>query len=91
MEWQTIIVAITPVLIEVIKWAAPKIPGKIIPIVAPALGAMADMAGSYAGLWASNPIAGALLGMAGVGLRELYDQLMKSKIAAGDAQTPPTT
>lgn len=71
---QPIIIALTPVIIAAVKMLIPKIPKAALPIVAPLLGAAADIAGHYAGLWQSNGAVGAVLGMAGVGLREAYDQ-----------------
>jgi hypothetical protein len=46
-----------------------------LPIVAPVLGALADIALHYAGVSTLGPTFGALLGSAGVGLREIQDQI----------------
>lgn len=82
MDWQAVIVAVTPLVIAAMKWIAPKVPSRIIPVLAPAIGAAVSILGHYTGIWTGDATAGALLGMAGVGLREMYDQLMKPNITA---------
>ncbi len=71
----TLIAALTPVLIAGAKALAPAFPRRLIPILAPILGAALEIVGYYAGLTAGNPLVGALLGAVGVWLRELVDQL----------------
>jgi hypothetical protein len=64
-----------PVLIALLKLVAPNLPTLWLPILAPILGAGADIALHYAGVSTLGAVWGALLGSAGVGLREIHDQL----------------
>jgi hypothetical protein len=66
---------IVPMLIAIIKMEIPKLPTWCLPILAPLLGAFIDWLTALATGGHPNPIASALLGSAGVGLREVYDQL----------------
>lgn len=71
-----------PVLIALLKAFVPKIPGVALPIIAPVLGAVADIALHYAGVSTLGPLWGMVLGSAGVGLRELQDQLKQTVLPA---------
>ena len=75
---QLTIVALTPVVVAILKKLVPKIPKAWLPMAAPLIGAGVDIAGHYAGVWEGNTLVGALLGMAGTGLREMADQTKKS-------------
>jgi len=79
---ENIIAWLTPILVPLIiagmKFLAPKIPGWLLPILAPVLGIAIDALGSLATGQAGNVWMAALLGLAGVGLREAKDQLGKS-------------
>ena len=75
--WETLIVPVVPVLIAILKILVPKIPKAALPIMAPLLGAALDIAASYLGTGTANPVWGAVLGAAGVGLREIVDQMRK--------------
>jgi hypothetical protein len=75
-----------PVLIALLKTAAPKIPSYLLPIIAPLLGSGADIALHYAGVSTLGPLWGAVLGSAGVGLRELQDQLKQVVLPTSDPQ-----
>ena len=66
---------IVPVLITLCKTLIPKIPTVALPVLAPAFGALIDIVLHYAGASTHGPFVGALLGAAGVGVRELVDQL----------------
>ena len=77
-----------PVVIALLKNVMPKIPGVWLPILAPLLGAGADIVMHFAGVSTLGPLWGAVLGSAGVGLRELQDQL---KQAVLPAPAPPTS
>lgn len=82
MDWATalpgIIVAGVPILLYIVKLLIPKIPKWLIPILAPVLGGLVDAAIAYGSGGTANPIVGAFLGSAGVGLREIIDQLKKA-------------
>jgi hypothetical protein len=66
---------VTPLLIALGKYVVPLAPRWILPIVAPALGALLDYLGTLATGQAANPLLGLLLGSAGVGFREVVDQI----------------
>lgn len=68
---------VVPLLVAVGKWAAPRLPTWTLPIIAPALGALVDYLISLASGGHFNPIMGALLGSAGVGIREMKDQVQQ--------------
>lgn len=78
LSWFAITIpVVVPLLIMVIKLLLPKIPSAWWPVVAPVIGVIADFAGSQVSGLEGNPALGALLGSAGVGLREVVDQLKK--------------
>ena len=74
----SLIPVLTPIVIAAAKWAVPQIPKVALPVVAPVLGAALDIAAYYAGVTATaDPARGALLGAAGVWVREVIDQVKK--------------
>lgn len=78
--------ALIPVLVPIgiagLKLVLPKLPSWTLPtIVAPVLGTLADLAMHYAGVPTLGPAWGAILGSAGVGLREIQDQV-KQQLAS---------
>lgn len=79
--WIALIPLVVPVLLAVLRVLAPKIPKVLLPILAPLLGAGADIALHYAGVSTMGVVWGAVLGSAGVGLRELADQIRKQLVA----------
>ena len=70
-----LIPVLVPMILGLAKAEVPKLPSWILPILAPALGALIDWLTSLATGTTPNPIASAVLGAAGVGLREVYDQV----------------
>jgi hypothetical protein len=80
-SWQAVLVALIPVLVPVIIaviklaltfWGS-KIPKVLPPLLAPVLGALLDLIiNQHLG---TGTVWGAVLGSAGVGLREIVDQL----------------
>jgi hypothetical protein len=62
---------LVPLVIALLKWLMPKIPPVFIPVLAALLGALADYCMTGSGKY------GAYLGAAGVGLREIVDQIRK--------------
>lgn len=78
MEWVSgMIPVLVPVVIYLLKLVLPMLPKSVLPILAPVLGGVADAIIAYATGSVSNPALGALLGSAGVGLREIVHQLKK--------------
>ncbi len=77
-----LIPVVVPLLIAGIKKVLPKIPGWMLPVLAPLLGAAVDIASFYATGQSLGPVWGAALGSAGVGLREVVDQL-KQRVKNG--------
>jgi len=76
LPWQLALIPIlTPIIIAGVKLLAPKIPSALIPILAPILGAALDIIGSLSTGAATNIWLAAGLGLAGVGVREIVDQL----------------
>lgn len=79
MWQQALIPVVVPLVLAVLKVLFPKIPKVWIPWLAPILGAAAEIGLYYAGaVQQANPLLGAALGQAGVGLREMVDQLKKT-------------
>lgn len=76
-----------PLLIGFIKFFIPKLPVWIIPLAAPFLGAALDGLAALALGNHASPLVSAFLGSAGVGLRELKDQLQQR---AADAKSSVT-
>jgi hypothetical protein len=70
---------IVPLVIALVKKFQPQIPSWVLPLAAPVLGVVIDVINSYALGQANNLIVAALLGLAGVGVREIKDQLTPTK------------
>jgi hypothetical protein len=75
---QVVIPLLVPLAIAFLKLILPRVPSAWIPVLAPILGMLADLAAAKATGGVSSPMIGAVLGSAGVGLREVVDQLRKS-------------
>jgi hypothetical protein len=71
---------ISSLVVTGVKQLAPKIPPWLLPAVSALAGALTDVLNSYATSAPADPSHGFVLGLAGVGLRELIDQ---TKRAAG--------
>lgn len=77
-NWALAVIPVaTPILISLIRWAAPKTPKVALPILAPLLGATLDIVIYLAGGQTQGTLSAALLGMAGVCVREAVDQATK--------------
>ncbi len=85
MDWSALVPGLIPVVVPVavylLKSLVPKVPTVWLPVAAIALGAVADTAAHFATGSVANPILGAVLGAAGVGLREVVDQIRKAMTA----------
>lgn len=78
MKWELLIPVAVPLALAVLKAVLPNLPKVWLPILAPILGALSEILLYLGGLGGGNPAMGALLGQAGVGLREIYDQVKKA-------------
>lgn len=76
IQWLTPV--LTPILIALMKKILPMAPAWICPIVAPLLGIGIDYLNHFATGHATNMLVAAGLGLMGVGLREVKDQLMSA-------------
>lgn len=74
---------VVPLLLGLLKSAIPNIPDHYLPLLAPLLGALGDYLLQLAGGGGVGPLYGALLGSAGVGVREAVDQMKKRGTSAG--------
>ena len=77
-----LITYLTPMLVPLVLAAAKKgigaLPSWLIPILAPILGAVLDVVNAQLTGFSGGGMLGAILGAAGVGLREIIDQLKKA-------------
>lgn len=78
----TLIPLLSTLIVAIGKFFAPRIPTWALPIVCAGLGTLLDYVGSLITGNAVSPLVGAVLGAAGVGLREVVDQL-KTRITTG--------
>lgn len=86
--WNLLIVALVPLVVAGIKKVLPKIPKALLPVGATLLGVLANFLAAKAGLLSNNSWQlGALCGAAGVGLREILDQI--KSLFSGPPVTPP--
>lgn len=77
-----------PFAIALLKHFIPKIPKKLIPVLCPVLGALADVLSS--GTIGQGTTYGAALGFAAVGVREAWDQLSGKAQKPKEPAPPPT-
>jgi hypothetical protein len=80
---KALIPVLTPLLIVGVRAFLPKVPSKYYPLLAALVGVALDLVAHFAVGTTLSPLAGFALGLAGVGLREVKDQL-------GKPQIPPT-
>jgi len=82
LDYQTmfgpVLVALIPILVNFIKKALPASMTWLIPILAMILGPIADLIAQKALGVGVGPVAAAALGLAGVGLREVVNQLKQT-------------
>jgi len=78
---QTLINCLTPIIVPLVilgvKTAAPKIPSFLLPILAPIFGVLLEYVNHFATGQEPSILYGVALGAAGVGIREVIDQLKK--------------
>lgn len=70
---------VVPLIIAGVKWVLPKIPTWLIPMLAPVLGGLMGVITNAATAANGNLWVAAALGLAGVGVREIVDQVKPSK------------
>ena len=77
-----LITYLTPMLVPLVlagaKKAIASLPSWLIPILAPILGAVLDVLNAQLTGFSGGGMLGAILGAAGVGLREIIDQIKKA-------------
>lgn len=87
--WNALVVAVVPLIVAGIKKLAPKIPSVVWPLAAVLVGVASNWLAAKAGVLPQSGWAlGALCGAAGIGLREIVDQV---KQATGVGNTPAPT
>ncbi len=78
-----IVPVLTPVIVRLVKSLAAGIPGNIVPILAPVVGMLIAALGAAFGIdltaGAGAVVGGAVLGTAGVGVREIVNQNFSGK------------
>lgn len=83
MNWVTLltplIVALVPILVILAKQVIPARYAVFYPLIATALGPVLDYLSTYLTGLPASPGLGVLMGMAGVALREVVDQLRKMR------------
>jgi hypothetical protein len=83
MDWTTLftplIVALVPILVILVKKVIPDRYAVFYPVAATVLGPILDYLSTWVTAQPASPGRGVLMGMAGVALREVIDQLRKLK------------
>lgn len=79
MTAQVLVTYLTPIIVPLIiagvKAVQPKIPTFVLPLIAPIFGVLIDIINSYVNNSHPSLLIAAILGLAGVGIREVVDQL----------------
>ncbi len=86
----TLIPLAVPMLVALAKSGISKLPTWSLPILAAGLGELLNFLLGLAGQPNTTVLNGVLLGAAGVGVREIVDQV-KSKVVTSPTPTPPNT
>lgn len=80
--WQAMIPVLVPILLYLLKLGIKVLQDKaawLLPILAPIAGGLLDASIAWSTGGTPNPVLGAILGSAGVGIREVVDQLKQPK------------
>lgn len=72
--WQGMVLPFTMVLVYAIKKYVKLIPDKWLPVAAPIVGGLLDMAAQKFGLWTGSPAVGALMGTAATWAHQVWNQ-----------------
>lgn len=75
-----VVIALIPILVNFIKKAIPEKYGWITPLLATVLGPIADFISQKATGVGVGPVAAAALGLAGIGVREIVNQLKQAVV-----------
>lgn len=81
-----------PIIVAIGKFFIPKLPSWTLPIIAPSLGILIDYITARVTAGTFSPVTAALLGSAGVGIREIVDQMrqqMNNSTPPSATTTPP--
>lgn len=77
-DLKALLTALIPLLVPILiaggKAVIPALPRRALPFLAAGLGAALELLGYYGGLTGGSVLLGAILGAAGTGVREMYDQ-----------------
>lgn len=74
-----LIAIVVPLIVALFRKIMPKIPSWLLPVIALALGPLADfIVAKLTGVSAGTGIMAALAGLAGVGVREVFNQIGKA-------------
>jgi len=81
--WPMILATIVPIIIAFLKTKVfPNVPTLLIPVIAPALALVVDNIMAWVASTPSTGLGAVLLGLAGVGIREIFDQARKTLVGA---------
>lgn len=80
---------VVPLVLAGVKKIMPKLPGGALPILAAILGGVIDYANHVATGHASNTLTAVALGLAGVGLREVKEAVLKAENGGWPASPGP--
>lgn len=81
MQWNLVIPLVVPLVVGALKGLLPSVPSRWLPVVAVVVGFLSDLLIASVSGVSSNPGLGAILGAAGVGVREVKDQLFRGTSA----------
>ena len=73
---------ISPIVVAVVKHFFPGVPGVTLPVLATGVGAATDAVSGVATGTEISPVEGSVLGLAGVGVREVFDQVKQTPLVA---------
>ena len=82
LDWSPVIAVATPAVVAGVRRLLPRLPKWTLPILAAVAGVAGQLVAAIATGAEISPISGALLGLAGVGLREVVDQALKAGVQA---------
>lgn len=89
--WLALIPFAVPLIVSQLKAAVPRLGKHWLPVIAASLGLALALLDHYTGALGGNPQAIAFLGLAGTGVREVYDQLQQRVAASGEQATTPSS
>ena len=87
--WVALVPVLVPFVVEVVKLAAPKVPKQYLPLLAIFLGVASQLVQHFQDVGVENVLVGAILGGAGVGLRELIVKVQELLAPPAPPAEPP--